>query len=247
MRKAIIYSFCLLALVACVPVVKYNKAQNELHNSQISNRALSIKLDSVLRVSRDLNADLNSIGYELEETQRYSSFSNHDLIKELDRERAERKLLAEFVSQLKDKNERAIWIADRRAESFAIDTKCALSSYSNDHFLLLERNIVLLDFEGLLESSKDRQIELKASLVELMKPLKNRDDWNIKVCLYQGSLNSEWNKITLQNEALGFFVSQASLPVSRVQTLTKITPTIGSTEFGFSTNSRVFIELEFNG
>jgi hypothetical protein len=247
MRFILTYSFCLFAFIACVPVVKYNKVQNELQNSTKTSLRLAAKLDSSQITNRDLKSDYNSLAFELEEIQRYSTFSDHELLKHLNAERAERQTLLEIVNQAKERNEHSIWLANERANSFSKDVQCELSTYTNNNFLLLNKNVVLLDLEGLLGTSPEHQAEFKKALVELMKPLQNRSDWNMRVCLYQGGLQPEWNKMTLQNEAMGFFVMEAKLPNTKVQSVTRIISNEGNVEFGFADKSRLFVEFEFNG
>lgn len=247
MRLIFTYFFCLFAFIACVPVVKYNKVQNELRNIKNTNLRLASKLDSTQNSNRDFKSDYNSLSFDLEEIQRYSTFSDHDLLKQLDAERVEHKALLQIVNQLKSENERSIWLANERASSFSNDVKCELKSYTSNNFVLTNNNIVLLDLESLLETSTENQAELKKALVDLMKPLQKRTDWNMRVCVSQGGLQPKWNKITLQNEVMGFFVSEAKLPSTKVQSVTMIISKEGNVEFGFADKSRLFVEFEFNG
>ena len=241
------YFLCLFAFIACVPVAKYNTVKNELRNTKNANALLVSELDSTQNSSRDFKSDYNSLSFELEEIQRYSTFSDHDVLKQLNTERADHKALLQIVNQLKSENERSIWLASERANSFSKDAKCELEIYSKNNFLLVNKNIVLLDLEGLLGTSSENQAEFKKALIELMKPLQNRTDWNMRVCLYQGGLHPEWNKMTLQNEAMGFFVMEAKLPITKVQSVTRMISNEGNVEFGFADKSRLFVEFEFNG
>jgi len=106
---------------------------------------------------------------------------------------------------------------------------------------------LILDLEGLMAASKDKEVELRTALVDLMKPLKERNDWKLKVCLYQASRATDWQKVTLQNDVMRFFVSEAALPVAKVECVTKIVPEGSNMEFGFRNHSSVFVELEFVG
>jgi len=221
--------------------------QDELRNSTNTNFRLASKLDSTQNSIHDLKADYNSQSYELYEIQRYATFTDRDLLKQLNTERAEHKTLLNSVNQAQARNEHSIWLSNERANSFSKDVKCELSSYIKNNFLLVNKNIVLLDLEGLLGTSTEHQAELKKALVELMKPLQKRTDWNMKVCLYQVGLHPEWTKMTLQNEAMGFFVLEAKLPNTQVQSVTRIISNEGNREFGFSDKSRLFVEFEFNG
>lgn len=253
MRFIFTYIFPLFAFIACVPVAKYNTAQHELINSQnaalgfqIDNKTLASKLDSAKNSTIALKSDYNSLTFELAEIQRYATFTNRD-IKQLNTERAEYKALLNTVNQAQARTEHSIWISNERANSFAKDVKCELTSYTSNNFVLTNKNIVLLDLESLMGASTENQAELKKTLVDLMKPLQKRTDWNMRVCLYQGGLQPEWNKITLQNEVMGFFVSEAKLPSTKVQSITRIISNEGNAEFGFADKSRLFVEFEFNG
>ena len=187
------------------------------------------------------------MSYELYEIQRYAAFTDRDLLKQLNTERTEHKVLLNSVNQAQARNERSIWLSNERANSFSKDVQCGLSVYTTNNFVLANKNIVLLDLEGLLGAPAEHQADLKKALVELMKPLQKRTDWNMRVCLYQGGLQPEWNKIKLQNEAMGFFVSDAHLPSTKVQSITRIISNEGNVEFGFADKSRLFVEFEFNG
>ena len=254
MRFILIYIFCLFAFIACVPIAKYNMVlndfrnnQNELRTIQNTNILLVSKLDSTKKSTLDLRADYNSLSFDLAEIQRYSTFTDHDLLRQLTTERADHNTLLEIVNQAKKRNEHSTWLANERANSFSKDVKCELSSYTINNFLLVNKNIVLLDLEGLLATSTEHQAELKKALVDVMKPLHNRKDWNMRVCLYQGGLHPEWTKMTLQNEAMGFFVMEAKLSSTRVQSVTRIISNEANAEFGFADKSRLFVEFEFNG
>ena len=254
MRFIYTYFLCLFAFIACVPVAKYNMVQDELRNSQNANlrfqsdnKSLNSKLDSTQNSILDFKSDFNSLSYELYEIQRYAAFTDRDLLKQLNTERTEHKVLLNSVNQAQARNERSIWLSNERANSFSKDVQCGLSVYTTNNFVLANKNIVLLDLEGLLGAPAEHQADLKKALVELMKPLQKRTDWNMRVCLYQGGLQPEWNKIKLQNEAMGFFVSDAHLPSTKVQSITRIISNEGNVEFGFADKSRLFVEFEFNG
>jgi hypothetical protein len=253
MRFIFTHIFCVFAFIACVPVAKYNTVQHELINSQnevlrfqSDNITLASKLDSTKNSTIALKSDYNSLSFELAEIQRYAAFTNRD-IKQINTERAEYKALLYSVNQAQARTEHSAWISNERANSFSKDVKCELSFYTSNNFLLTNKNIVLLDLEGLMGASIENQAELKKALVDLMKPLQKRTDWNMRVCLYQGGLQPEWNKITLQNEVMGFFVMEAKLPSNKVQSVTRIISNEGNVEFGFADKSRLFVEFEFNG
>lgn len=199
MRIIFSYLFCMFAFVACVPVAKYNMVQNELRNSlnanilsQTSNKSLQLILDSTRNSILDFKSDYNSLSFELEDIQRSSIFSDRDLLKQLNLVRAEHKTLLNSINQAQARSEYAVWLSNERANSFSKDAKCELEIYSKNNFLLVNKNIVLLDLEGLLGTSTEHQAEFKKALVELIKPLQNRNDWNMRVCLYQGGLQPEW-------------------------------------------------------
>ncbi len=236
----------LLPLVACVPVAKYNLVHNELHKTLESNQHLAIKLDSLRSDFKDLKSDYNILAYELGETQRYSSFSDLEIARQLNQTKTEKVKLDIYIQEKESKEAFRLWISNQRATSFSLDANCVLAPFSNKKFVILDQNKVLLDLEGLMESSSNQSVELKTALIDLMKPMKNRDDWEMKVCLYQNA-SSDWHKVTMQNEVLGFFVNEAHLPDSKVESVTRIIREEKNAEFGFRNSSRLFIEFEFVG
>jgi len=247
MKSAIRYLAVFATLVSCVSGSKYNSALDEINTLRQKNTLVKAYADSVKDNYIALKSDYNNLSYDFEETQRYVTFSERDILKELNKEKATGKKNADIINQLQTQANLVYNRSILRANTFSAEAMCLLGTYSKNKFILLNKNILTLDIEGLMVSSKDNQSELRNSLKDLLYSLHNREDVIVSVSLYQSGMNSNWNKVTMQQELLGFLVSEAQVSPSKVVGLTKLITKEKSLEFGMSTDSRLLLELEFKG
>ena len=90
MKTAIRYFSVFLLLVSCVPGAKFKSAQNEINSLKKENLTLKSYVDSVNENYKSLRSDYNTLSYDFDETQRYTAFSDKDLLKELNKENEEK-------------------------------------------------------------------------------------------------------------------------------------------------------------
>ncbi|MBC7390968.1 MAG: hypothetical protein H7329_17310 [Opitutaceae bacterium] len=247
MKAAIRYLTVILLMMSCVPSAKFKKAQTDINSLKKENISLKSYSDSVNGNYISLKSDYNTLSYDFDETQRYTAFSDKELLKELNKEKAEGKKNLMFIHQLQAQALFSSTRSELRAQTFSKDASCLLGTYSQNKFILLKHNILTIDIEGLMSASSDKQAELRGTLKDLFYSLHNREDVIISVSLYQSGINSNWSKVTLQQELLGFLVSEASVQPSKILGSTKIISKEKSLEFGVSTDSRLLLELEFKG
>ncbi len=247
MKTVIRYFYFFIIMVSCVPSAKFNKAQIEINSLKKENTTLKSYSDSVNEIYTSLKSDYNTLSYDFDETLRYSAFTDRDLLKELNSEKAEGKRNALFIQQLQSQSLRVHTRSELRANTFSKDAACLLGIYTHNKCILLRNNVLTIDIEGLMTSATDKQNKLRSTLKELLYSLQNREDVIVSVSLYQSGVNSNWAKVTLQQELLGFLISDASLKPSIIIGSTKIISKEKSLEFGFSTDSRLLLELEFKG
>lgn len=247
MKTAIRYFSVFLLLASCIPGAKFKRAQNDINSLKKENLTLKSYADSVNETLTSLRSDYNTLSYDFDETQRYTAFTDRDLLKELNKEKAEGKRNLMFIHHLQAQALFTTTRSELRAQTFAKDASCLLGIYSQNKFILLQNNILTIDIEGLMSASSDKHAELKETLKDLLYSLHNREDVIISVSLYQSGVSSNWSKVTLQQELLGFLVTDASVQPSKIIGSTKIISKEKSLEFGVLTDSRLLLELEFKG
>lgn len=211
-----------LAMTACVSMSKYKVLQEELERSELQTKSVRHQADSLRLDLQVYKADLNSLDYELGETQKFAAFSDMDLAQSLKREQQEKEALALEIESGRSRERFAQWLGGVRAEAFADEAKCIFSGFTTRNIVLVQQNTVLLDLEEVMRASKDQSNELKAAMLQLTGLVKQRGDWKINVCLGLVSANADWHKVTLQNEMIGFLVEEASLPTNRIAGVTHL-------------------------
>ncbi len=208
---------------------------------------MTVQLDSTLRAYQALKSDYNNLEYELSESERYASFSDYELAKKLDQDRIETQRLTNELKVARREAVYTSWISQKRADAFAADAHCVLDTLSDQLFVLQKQNSVFIDTESLIQLSKDNPQQFKTVLIQLVQPLKGQKGWQLNICLNVADLATDWHKINMQNEMMAFFASEAGLPSSQLSSITRIASQQKSPEFGFSTNSRLLVEIEFKG
>jgi hypothetical protein len=247
MRLIVIYLSAFFALLACVPVAKYHSSQRDLQNSQLKTVAYSHQLDSLTHSYRALKSDYNNLEYELSESEKYASFTDYELAKELDHDKLETEKLTLALQAAKSGALYTTWLSQKRANAFVEDAQCALGAYPSHTFVIQKLNSVYIDMEGLMMATKGDPASFKLLLVQLTEPLKNQPNWTLNICLNVADLSTDWHKITMQNEMMVYFATDAHLPSSQLSSITRIVPQEKSPEFGYFSNSRLLVEIEFKG
>jgi hypothetical protein len=245
MRLIVIHSFVFIALVACVPVAKFHSSQRDLQNAQLQTKALSLQLDSLRRSHQALKSDYNNLEYELSESEKYASFTDYELAKKLDQDQLETERLTEELKVATHEAEYFSWLSQKRADAFAEEAQCILHTWTEHKMVVQKQSSVYIDMEGLLQLVNADPQEFKTLLVQVIEPLKKQDNWRLNICLNVADFSADWHKITMQNEMMVFFATEAGLPSTQLSSITRIVPQQKSPDFGYFTNSRLLVEIAF--
>lgn len=246
MRQIVILSLAVFLMAACVPVAKYNTSLNNLHNEKVSHRSTLAKLDSIASAKQILHSDFNQLEYQLSEIEKYASFTDYELIKEIEKSKKETDILITQLRFAKKEADFNNWLSPKRAASFMEDASCLIRPLSTNNFVVQKQNSVFIDTEGLMKIANSDPAIFKDLLIQIISPLKNQGNWKLNICLTIVDPSTDWRKIALQNEMMSFFAAEAHLPVSHLSSITRLVPQQKSPEFGYVSASRLIVEIEFS-
>jgi len=246
MRQFLNYILLVFSITGCVSTSKYQAAQRNLESESQARRIASIQLDSLKQAYNALRSDFNTLDYELSESEKYASFTDYDLVKALQYYRAESERLSQDLKSAKKESSYHGWLSVKRAESFTENADCHLRNIGARKCVLQKDNIVYVDTEGLMLLTNGDAEAFRTLLIQLLEPIKNQNDWKMNLCLNITDPTTDWKRLTLQNEMMTFFATDAKLPAENLASITRIVPQQKSPEFGYFTHSRLLIEIEFS-
>ena len=134
MKYVIVYLSAIIFIVSCVPSTKFHKAQTEIQSLQKAITISNAYSDSIRENYIAIKSDYNNLSYDFDESQKYASFSDRDLLKELNKEKIEGKKNYDLVRQFQANSEFTYGRSILRAQTFSSDAKCILKPYSNNNF-----------------------------------------------------------------------------------------------------------------
>lgn len=245
MRQFIIFVLPFIILTSCVSTARYETAQRDLQKEIQARQIVAQRLDSLTYAHNALKSDFNALEYELSESEKYASFTDYDLVKALQYYRAESERLALDLKSAKKDTYYHSWLSEKRAESFTENARCQLHANGTRNYILQKGNIVYIDTEGLMALTKGDAETFRSLFIQLLEPIQNQKDWKMNLCLNITDPTNDWKRLTLQNEMMTFFATEAKLPAENLASVTKIIPQQKSPEFGYFTHSRLLIEIEF--
>jgi len=228
-----------------VSTSKYQAAQRNLESELQAKRIASVQLDSLQQAYNVLRSDLNALDYQLSESEKYASFTDYDLVKALQYYRAESERLSQDLKSAKKESVYHGWLSVKRAESFTENAECHLNGIGTRRCVLQKDNIVYIDTEGLMLLTKGDAEAFRSLLIQLLEPIQSHMDWKMNLCLNITDPSIDWKRLTLQNEMMTFFATDAKLSTENLASITRIVPQQKSPEFGYFTHSRLLIEIEF--